>query len=215
MGDRPGVTQWGTSNKPCKREVLGARRLGVEHRGEEYRVKLKRQVGTGKPAEAGTSWGEGEGMGWGCRSTGLSDWPPGSLEGRGAGGAVCQASRLGRGRNTWARVGHSWPWRGATSKSIRMAIWAGVAWAPAVLGPPRGDSDSRGRVICRWRAGGGPEGRAWRAEVWGSGLRAHWSSSSQVQPWPGAACPPTLSTIPRPPTPPEGHRSLDPRGTTT
>ena len=31
-------------------------------------------------------------MGWGCRSTGLSDWPPGSLEGRGAGRDVCQAS---------------------------------------------------------------------------------------------------------------------------
>lgn len=84
MGDRPGVTPWGTSNKPCKREVLGARRLGIEHRGEEYRVKLKRQVGTGKPAEAGTSWGEGEGIGWGCRSTGLSDWPPGFPGGQGS-----------------------------------------------------------------------------------------------------------------------------------
>ena len=31
-------------------------------------------------------------MGWGCRSTGLSDWPPGSLEGRGTGRDVCQAS---------------------------------------------------------------------------------------------------------------------------
>ena len=144
MGNRPGVTQWGTPNKPCKREVPVARGLGAENRGEEYRVKLKQQVGIGKSAEAGTGWAEGEGMGWGCRSTGLSDWTPGSLEGRGAGRDVCQASRLGRGRNTWPRVGHSWPWRGATSMSIRMAIWAGVAWAPTVHGSPGGNSDSRG-----------------------------------------------------------------------
>lgn len=50
-------------------------------------------------------------MGWGCRPAGLSDWggrPPGALEGRGAGGAVCQASRLGRGKHlaqSWTQLG--------------------------------------------------------------------------------------------------------------
>lgn len=133
--------------------------------------------------------------------------------------------------NTWPRVGHSWPWRGATFKSIRMAIWAGVAWAPAVHEPPGGAQQQVVEVSVRagWPRGlrfKGTcylqvEGRRWSDENQQVGLRAepdqrrrgvadsgvHWSSSPQAQPWPGTACPRTPSTPPRPPTPPEGHGS--------
>ncbi|XP_055265184.1 ras-related protein Rab-26 isoform X2 [Moschus berezovskii] len=74
-----------------------------------------------------------------------------------------------------------------------MTIWAGVAWASTVHGPAGGaqqqevevsvragcpeDSDPRGHIISGGgqeavrEPGGGPEGRAWPAEAWGSGLR--------------------------------------------
>ena len=64
VSNRPEVTQWVTSSTASERCWWPGRRawgLGAEHRGEEYRVKLKQQVGTGKPAEAGQQGAEDSG----------------------------------------------------------------------------------------------------------------------------------------------------------
>lgn len=88
-------------------------------------------VGTRKRRGAGQGWSEGEkwlGLGGAggrgrVRATGFSDgWVPArGFESSGAGGALCQAFRVGRGRTALLRIRHLWPWRAATCKSISTA----------------------------------------------------------------------------------------------
>lgn len=95
----PGRGGWSRALRPRSR-VQGA---GVQCEAEPA-SRLREATGAGHQAEEG-SCGKGEGRGWVQDS--VSDWGgwrPGALQGRGAGGAVCQASRRGRGRTTRPRM---------------------------------------------------------------------------------------------------------------
>lgn len=147
---------------------------------------------------------------------GLSDWPPGFLEGRGELAGLC-ARPPG-----WAEEEIPGPeldtaglLEGATSKSIRMAIWAGVAWVPLCLGHQEGTCIQGDVLSAGGGQGGGPEGRRASERRCGAVAQGTLELFIPASALAWRCLSPTLSTTPTPNPAIEGHRSSDPRGTTT